>query len=78
MELNRLSLLFGANEVWILSGVRMLGELLFLIGFVVFLVIMVETQANQISNLPMVSLGVSLFLNLNLAFRFSINNIRLL
>lgn len=26
----------------------------------------------------MVSLGVSLFLNLNLGFRFSINNIRLL
>ena len=51
---------------------RMLGEIIFIIGLVIFLIIMIETQANKISNLPMVSLGVSLFLSLNFSYRFSI------
>ena len=71
-ELNRISILFAANEIWILSGMRMLGEIIFIIGLVIFLIIMIETQANKISNLPMVSLGVSLFLSLNFSYRFSI------
>ena len=50
----------------------MLGEIIFIIGLVIFLIIMIETQANKISNLPMVSLGVSLFLSLNFSYRFSI------
>ena len=50
---------------------------MFIIGFAVFLVIMIET-ADTISNASLVSLGVTLFLNLNLSYRFSINNVRLM
>lgn len=50
---------------------------MFIIGFAVFLIIMIET-ADTISNVSLVSLGVSLFLNLNLSYRFSINNVRLM
>ncbi len=64
--------MFAANEVWVLSGMRMIGEIIFIIGLVIFLIIMIETQANKMSNLPMVSLGVSLFLSLNFSYRFSI------
>jgi hypothetical protein len=71
-QLNRVSVLFGANEIWILSGMRMMGEVVFMVGLVIFLVVMIETQANQVSNTAMVSLGVSLFLGLNFSYRFSI------
>ncbi len=64
--------------MWILSGMRMIGEIIILIGLVVFLIIMINTQKNQVANLSMVGLGVSLFLNLNSSFRFSIKTFSLI
>lgn len=70
--------MFVSNELWVLSGMRMLGELFIIIGVVVFLVIMIETQSKQITNLPMVSLGVSLFVNMNFSYRFNLKTFAIL
>ena len=33
---------------------------------------MIETQSNKITNLPMVSYGVSLFINMSFSYRFNL------
>lgn len=70
--------MFVSNELWVLSGMRMLGELFILIGVVVFLVIMIETQSKQITNLPMVSLGVSLFVGISFSYRFNLKTMAIM
>lgn len=51
---------------------RMLGEIIIIIGVIIFLVIMIETQSQKITNLAMVSFGVSLFINMNFSYRFNL------
>ena len=51
---------------------RMIAEIFIIIGVTIFLVIMIETQSNKITNLAMVSFGVSLFINMNFSYRFNI------
>jgi hypothetical protein len=59
--------------MWILSGIRMLGEIILTIGLIVFLVIMIMIKIDT-SDATMVSLGVSLFLNVNMTYRFSVQS----
>lgn len=51
---------------------RIIGEIIIIIAVIVFLVIMIETQSNKITNLPMVAYGVSLFLNMSFSYRFNL------
>lgn len=71
-QMHRVLITFYCNEMWILSGMRMLGEIIIIIGVTVFLIIMIETQSHKISNLAMVSYGVSLFVNMNFSYRFNL------
>jgi hypothetical protein len=70
-RMHRILVMFACNEMWVLSGMRMLGEVIIIIGVIVFLVIMIQTQGQQTSNLAMVSYGVSLFVNMNFSYRFN-------
>ncbi len=56
----------------------MLGELAIIIAVTVFLIIMIETQSKQLTNLPMVSLGVSLFVNMSFSYRFNLKTFAIL
>lgn len=49
-----------------------MGEIIIIIGVIIFLVIMIETQYRQTSNLAMISYGVSLFINMNFSYRFNL------
>jgi len=51
----------------------MLGEIILTIGLIVFLIIMISIDIDT-SQATMVSLGVSLFLNVNMTYRFSVQS----
>lgn len=71
-QLHRKILVFTCNEMWVLSGMRIIGEIIIIIGVIIFLVIMIETQQGQTTNLAMITLGVSLYINMNFSYRFNL------
>lgn len=76
--MHRIHIMFECNEMWVLSGMRMIGEIIIIIGVIIFLVIMIETQSRQTSNLAMVSYGVSLFINMNFSYRFNLKTVSII
>lgn len=40
-EMHRIHIMFSCNEMWVLSGMRMMGEIVIIIGVIIFLVIMI-------------------------------------
>lgn len=58
--------------MWVLSGMRIIGEIVIIFGVIVFLVIMIETQQGEATNLAMITLGVSLYINMNFSYRFNL------
>jgi len=56
----------------------MIAELIIFIGLIIYLIIMIETQYKNITNITMVALGVSLFINMSFSYRFNIKTVNII